>query len=50
MTLQLRVNLPDEFGEHDLTEDGREIMELFQALLARYGMTNYQIVRLDKTH
>lgn len=46
--LQLRAVLPDEFGSDDLTDEGRETMMVLQALLARYGMTHFQVVRLDK--
>lgn len=47
--LQLRVDLPEEFeASGDLTISGRETMLVLQALLARFGMENFQVVRLDK--
>lgn len=47
--LELRAELPDEFeAEEGLTTAGRETMLLLQALLEKYNITNFQVVRIKK--
>lgn len=50
MTLQMRVDLPESFGTHDLTREGEDVMLVIQALLERYGMKNFSVVRLDRDY
>ena len=48
MELQLRAVLPDEMtSDEGLTEEAEKTMLVLEALLMRYGMTNFQVVRIN---